>query len=108
MSLQTPAKSVPPTPGTALKQKIETNLEKSLGNSRNIHLQQQTGSFQASILEPFQSLRELLKSKWRWIRPRLLSLEPLKLLQIWTYPLRDDLGPLQNVEKMEVDYNPAL
>ena len=27
-------------PGTALQQKIETNLEKSLGNSLNIHLQQ--------------------------------------------------------------------
>ena len=49
-------KSVPPTPGTALQQKIETNLEKSLGNSLNIHLQQQMGSFQASILEAFQSL----------------------------------------------------
>ena len=33
LSLKTPAKSVPPTPGTALQQKIETNLEKSLGNS---------------------------------------------------------------------------
>ena len=31
LSLKTPAKSVPPTPGTALQQKIETNLEKSLG-----------------------------------------------------------------------------
>ena len=48
LSLKTPAKTVPPTPGTALPQKIETNLEKSLGNSLNIHLQQQMGSFQAS------------------------------------------------------------
>ena len=56
LSLKTPAKSVPPTPGTALQQKIETNLEKSLGNSLNIHLQQQMGSFQASMLEAFQSL----------------------------------------------------
>ena len=31
-SLKTPAKTVPPTPGTALQQKIEANLEKSLGN----------------------------------------------------------------------------
>ena len=81
LSLKTPAKTVPPTPGTALQQKIETNLEKSLGNSLYIHLQQQMGSFQAAMLEAFQSLRdEFLKSKWRWIRPRLLSLEPLKLL----------------------------
>ena len=63
LSLKTPAKSVPPTPGTALQQKIETNLEKSLGNSLNIHLQQQLGSFQASMLEAFQSLREELTAK---------------------------------------------
>ena len=40
LSLKTPAKIVPPTPGTALQLKIEANLEKSLGNSLNIHLQQ--------------------------------------------------------------------
>ena len=56
LSIKTPAKTVPPTPGTALQQKIETNLEKSLGSSLNIHLQQQIGSFQASMLEAFQSL----------------------------------------------------
>ena len=33
----TPAKSVPPTPGTALQNKIQKNLEKSLGDSLNIH-----------------------------------------------------------------------
>ena len=41
----------------------QTNLEKSLGNSLNIHLQQQMGSFQASMLEAFQSLREELTAK---------------------------------------------
>ena len=56
LSLKTPAKTVPPTPGTALHQKIEASLEKSLGNSHNIHLQQQMGSFQASMLEAFQFL----------------------------------------------------
>ena len=59
LSLKMPAKTVPPTPGTALQQKIESNLEKSLGNTLNIHLQQQMGSFQASMLEAFQSLRSL-------------------------------------------------
>ena len=63
LSLKTPAKTVPPTPGTAWQHKIETNLEKSLGNSLNIHLQQQMGSFQASMLEAFPSLREELTSK---------------------------------------------
>ena len=62
-SLSLPAKTVPPTPGTALQQKIEAKLEKSLGDSLDIHLQQQMGSFQASMLEAFQSLREELTSK---------------------------------------------
>ena len=35
LSLKTP-KPVPPTPGTALQQKIETKLEKSLGTQFNI------------------------------------------------------------------------
>ena len=46
-----------------LATKNETNLEKSLGNSLNIHLQQQMGSFQASMLEAFLSLREELTAK---------------------------------------------
>ena len=62
-SLSLPAKTVPPTSGTALQQKIEAKLEKSLGDSLDIHLQQQMGSFQASMLEAFQSLREELTSK---------------------------------------------
>ena len=60
LSLKTPARTVPPAPGTALQQKIESNLEKSLGNRLNIHLQQQMGSFQASMLDAFQSLRKEL------------------------------------------------
>ena len=60
---QAPLKNCPTTPGTALQHKIEANLEKSLGNSLNIHLQQQMGSFQASMLETFQSIRDDLTSK---------------------------------------------
>ena len=63
LSLKTPAKSVPPTPGTALQNKIQKNIEKSLSDSLNIQLQQQMGSFQASMLEAFQSLREELTIK---------------------------------------------
>ena len=37
LSLKTPAKAVPPTPGTVLQNKIQRNLEKSLGDSLNIH-----------------------------------------------------------------------
>ena len=47
--LKTPAKTVPPTPGTALQQKIESKLEKSLGSQFHIQLQQQMCAFQASI-----------------------------------------------------------
>ena len=38
LSLKTPAKSVPPTPGMALQQKIMSELEKSLGSQFNIQL----------------------------------------------------------------------
>ena len=63
LSIKTPARAVSQTTGTALQQKIESNLEKSLGNTLNIHLQQQMGSFQASMLEAFQSVRDQLSKK---------------------------------------------
>ena len=44
LSLRTP-QTVPPTPGTALQNKIESKLEKSLGNQFNIPLQQQMRVF---------------------------------------------------------------
>ena len=47
LSLTTP-RNVPPTPGTALQNKIENRLEKSLGNTFNIQLKQEMGLFQAS------------------------------------------------------------
>ena len=56
LSLTTPSKSAPPTPGTALQQKIESKLEKSLGSHFNIQLQQQMGVFQASMSEAMKSL----------------------------------------------------
>ena len=56
LSLTTPAKSVPPSPGTTEQQKIESKLEKSLGSQFNIQLQQQRGVFQASMLEAMKSL----------------------------------------------------
>ena len=61
LSLRTP-QTVPPTPGTALQNKIESKLEKSLGNQFNIQLQQQMGVFQASMLEAVKSLREEMQS----------------------------------------------
>ena len=61
LSLRTP-QTVPPTPGTALQNKIERKLEKSLSNQFNIQLQQQMGVFQASMLEAMKSLREEMQS----------------------------------------------
>ena len=59
LSLKTPAKTVPPTPGTALQQKIESKLEKSLGSQFNIQLQQQ---MVPSRLEAMKSLRDEIQS----------------------------------------------
>ena len=60
LSLKTPAKSVPQTPGTALQQKIESKLEKSLGNSLNIHLQQEMVFFSGIYVRSFSvSLRQI-------------------------------------------------
>ena len=60
LSLKTP-QTVPPTPGTALQNKIESGLEKSLGNQFNIQLQQM-GVFQVSMLEAMKSLRDEMHS----------------------------------------------
>ena len=58
LSLKTPAKSVPPTPGTALQQKIESKLEQYLGSRLDIQLEQKMGIFQANMLVAMKSLRE--------------------------------------------------
>ena len=58
LSLKIPAKSVPPTSGTALQQKVESKLEQSLGSRLDIHLDQKMGIFQANMLEAMKSLRE--------------------------------------------------
>ena len=111
LSLKTPAKSVPPTPGTALQQKIETNLEKSLGNSLNIHLQQQMGSFQASMLEAFQSLREELTAKKQTEVDQTSF--PASKPGTSSTAVNLDLAPPRprtniQTEDMDVDYGPAL
>ena len=68
LSLKTPAKSVPPTPGVALKQINESKFEKSLSSQFKFQLQQQMGVFQASmhkamkcLLDKFQSFKKTSK-----------------------------------------------
>ena len=110
LSLKTPVKTVPPTPGTALQQKIEAKLEKSLGDSLNIHLQQQMGSFQASMLEAFQSLREELTSK------KQVEVDQTSTPKPGTSQAAVNLDPpppsqpraASNPDEMEVDYGPVL
>ena len=111
LSLKTPAKSVPPTPGTALQNKIQKNIEKSLGDSLNIHLQQQMGSFQASMLEAFQSLREELTTKMKAeVQSSLPASKPGTSSDNAAHL---DLPPPRSstnvqTEAMDVDYGPAL
>ena len=62
LTLKTPAKTISPTPGTALEQKIESKLEKFLGTQIKIQLQQQMEGFQASMLEAMKSLRDEFQS----------------------------------------------
>ena len=63
LSIKTPAKTVAPTPGTALQQKIELNW-KNPWVTLNIHLQQQIPS-RHLMLEAFQSLQdELCPPHW--------------------------------------------
>ena len=61
LSLKTP-QTVPPTPGTALQNKIESRLEKSLGSTFNIQLKPEMRVFQASMLEAMKSLRDEMLS----------------------------------------------
>ena len=110
--LKTPAKTVPPTPGTALQQKIEINLVNSLGNSHNIHLQQQMGSFQASMLEAFHSLREELTAK-KQTEVDQTSVSASKPGTSSHAAVKLDLPPPRpkttiQTEDMDVDYGPAL
>ena len=111
LSIKMPTKTVPPTPGTALQQKIESNLEKSLGNTRNIQLQQQIGFFQASMLEAFQSLRDELTTK-KQAEVDQTSASASKPGPS-TSAVNLDLPPprprtTSHVEEMEEDYGPAL
>ena len=61
LPLKTPH-TVPPTPGTALQNKIESRLGKSLGSTFNIQLKQEMGVFRASMLEAMKSLRDEMLS----------------------------------------------
>ena len=110
LSLKTPAKTLPPTPSTDLQQKIEAKLEKSLHDSLNIHLQQQMGSFQAPMLEAFQSLRDGLTSKKQVEVDQTLTPKPgiSQAAVNLDPPPTSQPRAASNLDQMEVDYGPAL
>ena len=113
MSLKTPAKTVPPTPGTALQQKIESKLEKSLGSQFNIQLQQQMGAFQASMLEAMKSLRDEMQSIKKSAKEVELDQSSTSASKPGPSKQSDNLPPNtqseRTVEAMELDvYGPSL
>ena len=108
LSLRTPACTVPPTPGTALQQKVQANLEKSLSSRFDIQMDQKMGAFQASMLEAFNSLREdFQKSLQKQGEVDQTSSSASKM----NAPSKDLAKPSQSssaIESMEVEYGPDL
>ena len=98
LSLRTPARTVPPTPGTALQQKVQSNLEKSLSSRLDIQMDQKMGAFQASMLE---------KSLQKQGEVDQTSSSASKM----NAPSKDIAKPSQSssaLESMEVEYGPDL
>ena len=108
LSLRTPARTVPPTPGMALQQKVQANLEKSLSSRLDIQMDQKMGAFQASMLEAFNSLCEdFQKSLQKQEEVDQTSSSASKT----NAPSKDIAKPSQSssaLESMEVEYGPDL
>ena len=109
LSLKTPAKTVQPTPGTALQQKLETKLEKSLGSRLDIQLDQKMGAFQANILEAMKSLREDFQKSLSKTSSQV-EVDQTSASASKPGPSNTRLDPpsTNTVESMDIDYGPAL
>ena len=109
LSLKTAAKTVPPTPGTALQQKLETKLEKSLGSRLDIQLDQKMGAFQANILEAMKSLGEDFQKSISKTSSQG-EVDHTSPPASKPGPSNTRLDPLSTnpVESMDIDYGPAL
>ena len=104
LSLKTPAKTVPLTPGTALQQKLKTKLKKSLGSWLDIQLDQKTGGFQANILEAMKSFREDFQKSLS----KTSQVEVDQTSASASTPPPPPPPPSTNpVEQMNIDYGPA-
>ena len=104
-----PVCTVPPTPCTALQQKVQSNLQKSLGSRFDVQLDQKMGAFQASMLEAFNNLHEdfqksLQKSKQGEVDQTSSSASKPNPSH------SKDMDPSKTsaVESMDVDYDPDL
>ena len=108
LSLKTPAKTVPPTPGTALQQKLETKLEKSFGSWLDIQLDQKMGAFQANILEAMKSFRENFQKSLNKTSSQV-EIDQTSALASKPAPPPPPPPPSTNtVESMDIDYGTAL
>ena len=103
LSLRTPTGTVTPTPGMVLQLKVQSNLEKSLGSRFDMQVDQKMGSFQASMLEAFNSLRE---SKQVEVDQTSASVSKPKKNPSHSKNL--DPSKTSAVELIDVDYGPEL
>ena len=109
LSLRTPARTVPPTPGTALQRKVESNLEKSLGSRLDIQIDQKMGAFQANILEAMKNLREDFQKSLQ--KSKQVEVDQTSSSASKPNPSQSkNLDPSKTsaVKSMDVDYDPAL
>ena len=109
LSLRTPARTVPPTPGTVLQLKVQSNLEKSLGSRFDIQIDQKMGAFQASMLEAFNSLREDFQKSLQ--NSKQVEVDQTSSSASKPNPSHSkNLDPSKSsaVESMDVDYGPEL
>ena len=104
LSLRTPARTVPPTPGTALQLKVQSNLVKSLRSCFDIQIDQKMGAFQASMLEAFNSLREDFQ------KSKQVEVDQTSASASKPPSHAKDLDPSKTsaIESMDVEYGPEL
>ena len=105
-SSRTPSRTVLPTPGTALQQKVLANIEKSLSSQINIQVDQKIGAFQASMLEAFNSLRQDFQKSLH--KPTEVDQTSASAVTKTNAPSHSKPSQASAVESMEVEYGPDL
>ena len=107
LSTRTPARTVPPTPGTALQLKVQANIEKSLSSLINIQMDQKMGAFQASMLEVFNNFCEDFQRSLH--TPKEVDQTSSSAATKTNAPSNDKPSQVSSaVDSMEVEYGPNL